>query len=213
MKHHIILIILIFALFSCQSDIETIDLGYDYYITKPGYYLIYTVDSICFDDFYNTSDTTNFLLKELMESTFVDNEGRMAFRIERWHKYSDTLPWKLKNVWYCVKTNQRVERVEENTRFIKLIFPIKNFYRWDGNALNNLGYQEYKYQNAHHPLQILNFYFDSTVKVLQDSFVNLKYVRYKYEIYAKNVGLVKKVFVDLENKDNLSGEIKKGVKY
>ena len=31
--------------------------------------------------------------------------------------------------------------------------------------------------------------------------------------YAKNVGLVKKVFVDLENKDNLSGEIKKGVKY
>lgn len=48
---------------------------------------------------------------------------------------------------------------------------------------------------------------------MQDSFVNLKYVRYKYEIYAKNVGLVKKVFVDLENKDNLSGEIKKGVKY
>ena len=51
MKHHIILIILIFAYLVAKSDIETIDLGYDYYITKPGYYLIYTVDSICFDDF------------------------------------------------------------------------------------------------------------------------------------------------------------------
>jgi len=51
------------------------------------------------------------------------------------------------------------------------------------------------------------------VKVLQDSFVNLKYNHYKYEIYAKHVGLIKKVYINLENKDNMSGEIKNGVKY
>jgi len=45
------------------------------------------------------------------------------------------MPWLLKNVWYSVKTDKNVERVEENIRYIKLIFPIRNNAKWDGNAL------------------------------------------------------------------------------
>lgn len=213
MKQYLIILFLIFCFFSCQKETENLDIGYSYYVAEPGYYLTYEVDSIYFDDFSGTSDTNYFWIKEFMESSFIDNEGRQAYRIERWYKYNDTLPWLLKNVWYSVKTDKNIERVEENIRYIKLIFPVKNNAKWDGNALNNLDYQEYKYTNTHRPFNISNFAFDSTVKVLQDSFVNLKYNHYKYEIYAKNVGLIKKVYINLENKDNMSGEIKNGVKY
>lgn len=213
MKKYLFVLVFIPYLFSCQKETENMDIGYSYYVAEPGYYLTYMVDSIYFDDFYATSDTNYFLIKELIESSFIDNEGRQAYRIERWYKYNDTLPWVLKNVWYSVKTNKQIERVEENIRYIKLIFPIKNYAKWNGNALNNLDYQEYKYLNAHKPFNISDFAFDSTVKVQQDSFINLKYIRYKYEIYAKNVGLIKKVFINLENEDNMSGKIKNGVKY
>jgi len=132
----LVVIVLLFA--ACKKDkaVETVDIGYNYFPTEVGRYVVYQVDSISYDDFFTPVkiDTAHFQLKEVIESVFTDNEGRASERIERYVRYADTLPWSLRDVWYQTRSTTKAEKVEENVRFIKLTFPTQNNQKWNGNA-------------------------------------------------------------------------------
>ena len=50
------------------------------------------------------------------------------------------------------KTVSSVEQVEENIRFVKMIFPLDELSYWDGNLFNHLGEQEYTVSQIHSSL-------------------------------------------------------------
>ena len=118
-----------------EKKAEAVDLGYTYFPTEIGQYVIYQVDSISYNDFFNPVkiDTTHFQLKELVQSHFTDNEGRESDRLERYVRKNDSLPWVLRDVWYQTRTSTKAEKVEENVRFVKLIFPVEVNQKWNGN--------------------------------------------------------------------------------
>ncbi len=197
-----VFIALLFA--ACKKDktVETVDIGYNYFPTEVGRYVVYQVDSISYNDFFTPVkiDTTHFQLKEVIESVFTDNEGRESERIERYVRYADSLPWSLRDVWYQTRSTTKAEKVEENVRFIKLTFPTRNNQKWNGNALNTIGTYTYEYKSVDTKKTVNGNVFDSTLTINQILDSNLIEKKYQLEIYAKNVGMIYKRFVDVQDK-------------
>lgn len=180
---------------SCNSDNEgviTPNLNHNYAGLEVGKFVVYTVDSIFFNNFNNSIDTFQFQIKEKIESQFIDLEGDEAFRIERFKKQIDSTKWVLKDVWDAKLVTTNYQKVEENVRFIKLTFPIRINNDWNGNIKNNLGKQQYEYTAIHQPEIIGGFSLDSVTTVLQLDDVNLITQNFFEEKFAANIGLVYK---------------------
>jgi hypothetical protein len=157
---------------SCKKDPTlTPDVGYDYFPLTAGAYIIYDVDSTFYDDFYLPVKITNtkFQLKEKVASLFYDNQNRLTARIERYVKFYDSItpysamPWQLKNVWTANRTNTTAERVEENIRYVKLVFPLSLNTRWNTNAQNILPEEELNYSRINASDRIGTFAFTSAL--------------------------------------------------
>jgi hypothetical protein len=192
---------LLAILASCKKDKEVtaVDVGYGYFPDEVGHYVIYEGDSISYkDDQQEPHDTFRFLTKEIIESVYTDNEGRPTLRIERYTKwFNDTvpyeqMPWTLTDVWAANRTSTTAEKVEENVRYVKLSFPVRENSSWNGNAFNYLEEWEYEYDDINTAGTVNNISFDSVATVLQNDVENLVDRKYGVEKYAKNVGLVYK---------------------
>jgi hypothetical protein len=93
--------------------------------------------------------------------------------------------------------NPDAELTEENQRLVKLILPPTSNKKWNPNSFTVLPELEAYYMSIHTPKTLNSLVFDSTLTVEQEDFFSMVDYRRKYEVYAKNVGLVKKVFKDL----------------
>jgi len=170
----------------------------EYFTAEAGQYIIYQCDSIVFDDFNGTIDTFRFKIKEYYESEFIDNSGRNAIRIERYKQTENASNWVLKDVWQVVKSDLQVEKVEEDVRMIKLIFPVVGEKEWNINALNDLGARTVAYKDVHSPYSTATLTFDSTITVENIDPQNLINEYRDTEIFAKGRGMVYKRFVNVE---------------
>ncbi|MBN8702458.1 MAG: hypothetical protein J0M08_05310 [Bacteroidetes bacterium] len=202
---YILLATTLFFLFSCEKekDAKITDIGYNYFPLQVGSYWVYDVDSVVYDDFENDTDYYHYRIKEYVESTFQDFAGNTAFRIERYVKHYnaivpyDSISWQLQNVCFANKTKTTAEKVEENMRYVKLIFPVEENKTWNGNSYNMLGEMDYTYESIDQSKTINNLHFDSTLVVQQSNTTNAIEKKYYIEIFAKNIGLVKKEIVDI----------------
>lgn len=189
-----IVIIAFIGLWSCKKEVVApVDVGYGYFPTNVGHWVLYDVDSTHYDSFAHTQSHFHYQIKELIQSTFADLSNRPTQRIER-YETEDSVPSFLKNVWVSNLTSIDAEKVEENTRFIKLVFPVVSGQTWNGNAYNTLGEQDYQYGNVNVPYSLSGLSFDSTLNVIQDYDSNLIRVINESEMYAKHVGLIYKRF-------------------
>jgi len=184
------------ALYSCKKDVAPpADVGYDYYPNNVGHWIIYDVVSIEHDNPVNKHDTSLFQIKEVIDSTSLDNENRETQWIERYIRNNSTLPWVIKDVWTSNLTAATAEKVEENERFVKLTFPVSLGKTWNGNAFNSQDVWDYEYTEVDAPYTINNLSFDSTVTVLQIDEKNLVEKNYALEIFAKDVGMIYKELI------------------
>ena len=188
--------------FSCKKDSPTpssLDFGYNYLPDEIGRYVIYEVDSIAQDDKSNKHDTTRYLLKELIASSFLDNSNRPTLRIERYYKFYkknipyDSMNWIGPRVWFANKTIYTAEKVEENIRYLKLAFPVVKGKRWNGNLYNTLGRKDYEVMFLDQAETINAIDFDSVVTVKQVQKIDFIEYIYEAEKYARNVGLIYKI--------------------
>ena len=132
----------IILFFGCKkSNTESVNYYYSYFPLEVDAWIEYDVLDIIHSQL--GSDTAMYQLKEITTEEFLDNEGRLTYRIERYWRDDSNANWSIKDVWYSNKTTTTAEKVEENVRFTKLIFPINTAKYWDGNAFNNLEEWEY----------------------------------------------------------------------
>ncbi len=197
----ILFISAIFSLtfFSCKKD-ETLDMGYNYFPDQVGRYVIYDVDSTYYDNFFSPVKISNFKfqIKEKIESAFTDNQNRPALRLERYVKHYDslvpysTMSWTLKDVWMENRTTTTAEKVEENVRFVRLIFPVRKNQIWNANAQNtNSEVRDFIYEFVDVPLSVGNISFGSVLETLYDDGGGILTSReYRTEKYARDVGMI-----------------------
>jgi hypothetical protein len=202
---------MLFLVISCKKKSNDVDLHENYYPLTQGLYVEYDVVEINIDAVSNVFDTLKYVLKTKIGDTIIDNSGRIARKFYR-YKYDELFQeYKVKDLWTTIVDQYRAELVEENQRSIKLVFAPTLQKEWDINAFNSYQPLNAYYENIHKSVTIGNLKFDSTVTVIQEQIEpNLIEYRRKIEIYAKNVGLIKKYYKDLtiSNFDTL--QVKKG---
>ena len=201
------LILLVFAIIdlSCKKDKENIsvDIGYDYFPTQKGKFVTYQVDSLFYNDFTSTIDTFQFQIKEIITENFTDLSKRTTQRIERFYRKNSAEEWVIKDVWFSNRTSNTAEKVEENIRFVKIVFPLKKEVEWNGNRFNNLNEQNYSIIKLNEAFQLGTFNFDSIIYVKQIADSNLIEKKIAYEIYAKQIGLVYKKNLNIRDKNSV----------
>lgn len=187
---------IILSVFSCKdkSDTLAINYQYDYAPVDSGHYVIYDVDSIV----YGTSrDTASYQLMEIVTDTFYDNLNEQAYRLERFRRADENSPWGIDRVWYTKRTATNFQKVEDDIKFVKLVFPPAQDEEWNGNLFvptvepfkiyRNWNYQ---YTEVNAPYTIGSLSFDSTLTVLEVDDENLIEKTLRKEVYAKGVGLI-----------------------
>ncbi|MGI8951838.1 MAG: hypothetical protein ACR2FN_09675 [Chitinophagaceae bacterium] len=204
---------------SCKKQTETpgYSLMSDYYPLNVGRTFIYKMDSTITAPFGASLFTVAFTAKDTIQSTFLDNQGRTSYRVDRFTSDSlQTQPWQYKSSYFITPTAIDIEVVDDNNyRFIKLVSPVVEGRTWKGNSyidtksanspVQYLDDWNYTYQNVNAAYTVLKGTLDSTITILQqdeslpDSTFNPNNLyqerNYSIEIYAKGVGLIYKNFL------------------
>lgn len=190
------------ALFSgCKKDDTSVDFHEDYFGMGDRRYVEYDVLEIYHDHIAGIHDTDSYRMKVVFgtaSDTVMDNEGRACRRVYRSVFNTATGLYEMKDLWTAIIVDKRAEMVEENQRKIKLVFAPSLNKDWNVNAFNNEEVLNAYYKSIHKEMQVGSLNFDSTLIVEQDSVLNLIQYKRKYEIYANDVGMVKKHYQDYQ---------------
>lgn len=206
MKKTFLLILSALALAACNRNDDDAtkvgSTGTEFFPVKTGSTFIYQVDSIAYDDNGPQAiDTFSYQYKEEVAESFVDDAGKTAYIIHRSFRQHDSDTWVSAKNYTAQFLNNTVQRVEENIRLVKLVFPIKDRLSWDGNMYNNQGYQSYKILNFKRPYQLNNTTV-SSIKVQQWDVENFIEEIKRYEVYGENIGMVELLFDSLNTQDS-----------
>lgn len=198
----LVVAVLLFFVPSCNKKDNT-DISYyrNYYPLALGHYVIYNVDSIQYrfsenpDTYFR--DTIRYQLKEVLTDTFYDNENELNYRLELFRRTDTVSSFNLWKVWFVKSAEYNVQKIEDDIRFIKLVFPPTDGAEWGGNLYvpTSDPYRvfrdwNYTFSNVHEPYTLNNLNFDSTVTVLQVDKEDLINKTLRKEVYAANVGMI-----------------------
>ena len=210
-----------FSLFiiSCKKQTEIFNTASvnDYYPLQVGKYITYNLDSTLFINFGQKDTVISYQVQDKVDAAVTDNLGRKAYRIIRYIRKNSSDDWSPNNTFMAVPTDNSVEYVENNLRYLKLQLPITQDFSWKGNSYIDtyslasvLAYMDdwdYIYDSVNVPLTINSLAFDSTIKVSErDDSLNIPITsetsiadrNYSVEKYAKGVGLIYREFLHWE---------------
>ncbi len=196
-----------------QKDAPLPNLGYSYAPATVGNWIEYDITEIYLDAQLEQADTFHYQLREVKESRFNDDQNRPSIRLERYIRTDVTQPWVIHSVWYSTRTERGFETMEENLRYLRLVFPVNADQRWNGNVHNTLSNWNYRYLDLHRPMTIGGLSYDSTLTVLQRNVRNFVEQQHAFEIYAAGRGLVQKKLVDVTLINGDTSNVRKGQKY
>ncbi|PHR26856.1 MAG: hypothetical protein COA38_14035 [Fluviicola sp.] len=203
---HLLILILSAALFSCDKN-PVPEFHHEYFGMEKGRYVVYDVIEISHDDNLNQHDTLIYQLKTYWADTFVDNQGRTAREFKRSVRLTENDPWILQDLWTGLIDGIRAELIEENQRVVKLVFAPTQNKNWDANAYNQYSEQNCFYRDIHSDTLIDNVTFDPTLVVEQEQFNSIIDSVHRYEMYAKDIGLIIKYERDLHYQINAQSQL------
>lgn len=191
--------------YSCNKAYPPLPLYSEYSPLESGKFIVYAVDSIFYTE-TSENDTAKWQVMESVTDTFTDLEADIAWKIERFKRADEISTWQYDATWVAKSSPLGLERVENNLRFLRLVFPPSPGKQWQGHSFlgaledipvseqcNKMTFLEdwvYTYEAVHQPYDTDSFYFDSTLTVIQNGEQNLISFNKSTEVYALNVGLV-----------------------
>jgi hypothetical protein len=128
----------LFFLFACEGNLTEPpqDKAYDYFPLKVGSYQVYQVDSVIYDPGIGgiEKDYISLQVKEVVVDTFRDDTNVLMYKTERYERPGEGHEWEIKSVFAKGTEDDKAILLSENLRFIKFLFPPKEFKTWDGNV-------------------------------------------------------------------------------
>jgi hypothetical protein len=207
-----ILLAALVCLFSCKKESDDRYMGEPsrgYYPLLKGHYVVYDVDSTIWNDFDCTLKQHHYQMRYTVSDTFRDLQQRLSYQIYVLIRPNDSSSWDVNEVFSATPTPAGLEIVQNNLRFLKLVFPPVNGMVWNGNsgiATNDqdLSYffdWKYTYSKMGESYNNGRASFDNTIIVDEtDETQNdpgtmpaaYAYRTYSREVYGYDVGLVYK---------------------
>ncbi len=209
---------------SCKKEKEnfTSESISDYYPLEVGKYITYNLDSTVFVNFGQKDTVIHYEAQDRVDAQITDNLGRPAYRIIRYIRQDSLQDWIPNNTFSVIPTQNSIEYIENNFRYLKLELPVKQDFSWKGNSyLPSMAYApaydfasdftdgwDYIYDSIDVPLTINSLTFDSTIKVFEQDYftgddpplptTSYSEKTYAVEKYAKGVGLIYREYLHWE---------------
>lgn len=161
----------------------------DYAFLEKGLKVTYQLDSIVYNNFNNTIDTTSYRVIHLFKKKLTDSGDVEQYLIKRkMFKPNGKL---LRAALYKSRlTANEYQVFINNKRDLRLKFPLSADASWDGNAYNNQDSQIYKVKAIHEPATVHGNSYDSTLLVQEAFEENLIRLNAERTRYAKDVGRI-----------------------
>ena len=214
-KIYIVLMALTALISSCKKENETIETESisSYYPLAIGNSITYLMDSTTYIKFGTEKVIRSYIVKDVIDSIITDNLGRDSYKIKRKiRNNTDTTLWDELTSYLVTYNDKRLELIEDNQRYLKLMKPIKNNLEWNGNSYINtasnpelqyLDQWKYYYADVGMPFTTSMNTFTETISVIQRNDVvgdtlNKDYyfeINYSKEVYGKGIGLIYKDFL------------------
>lgn len=177
---------------SCKpQEVDSASPGYDYFPLETGHYVIYEVEERRYA-LATTPTQQVYQLKEVVGDPYTDVTGQTAYRLIRYRRHSENQGWQPDSVWSARQFGNEAIRTENGHDFVKLIFPLSDQQRWNGNRRNTLGEDEYELRNNNQPYGVLDKQFGETVTVVAQDDSTLIAQDKRIDVYARQVGLIYK---------------------
>ncbi len=185
-----------------------------------GKYMIYELDSTITRSFGTSFIVSSNIVKDSVVEEFTDNQGRTSFKVFRYLLDQTHNTWNPSNTFYYTPTDNSLEYIENNQRYIKLVSPITEGKSWYGNVYldskifhDNSLYQSWNfyYKDVAQPQTVGSVDYPNTVTIVQydstdnrpfNPFVFSTYDR-GYEIWADSIGLVYRDVISWEYQNTL----------
>ncbi|BDS09980.1 hypothetical protein [Aureispira anguillae] len=202
-------LILVFF-FACERVIDTLNpITFEYYPVEEGKYKIYQIDSIVYDEYNCTVQTNSYQIKEITGPKGTDGEGDVFHSIQRYYRKDSTEAWALQHIWTEKIEDNQLQRVEDNQRMIKMVFPVQEDRHWDGivyirrdtlvpirgGAIDMFkDWDDFVCQDVGKTFidTLANIVYPDAVKIMQVDKTNNIERRFSVEVYAKHIGMVYK---------------------
>lgn len=135
---------------SCKKDRVLVntnggDLYQSFLPLEVGKYIIYDVDSSIWDDAKCIKYTYKSQHEYLVADTFRDGQMRLSYVINIRSRMTDKANWVVNDVINYTPAAEKLEMVQKNIRFMKLVNPISEGKVWAGNSLMPVEDQDYAY--------------------------------------------------------------------
>jgi hypothetical protein len=201
---------------SCTENQEqtTSDTGLNYFPVETGRVWTYDVDSLWYDN--NTGSTTidtfHYQYREQIVSDFTDAEGKLSQLAERYYRSSDTATWLRVNSAVYTRDGFTGQKVEENVRIVKLVFPPKKNREWNGNLYNGRQTEDFVVESFDEAAEIGGRVWPKTLRVKQQEYLNAIEEIRRFEIYARDAGMIYMQWdsINTQNKPTGTGTVSRG---
>jgi len=190
-----------------NSSIYGNELTRGYYPLTKGHYVLYDVDSTIWNDFAGDSTKRHMQVRYDIADSFRNNQNTISYQIEVRTRATDSSAFVSNDVFYATPVENGLDITQNNLRFRKLVFPVKNGTSWEGNsqiatADQDLQYYAdwfYTYYDQGQSFNTGKANFDNTITVqeVNDSLNSPELMpgvyaerTYAKEVYSYNVGLI-----------------------
>ena len=192
-RYRILIVGLILLGFACTTTVVDPDfqrVGYTYFPVDSSLYRAYEVVDIAIP-LVGEPDTQRFNLLERIGPILNQTTGDTTWQLERYTRADSTQDWRLDSLWQIRKTASHGVVVENNIPRLKLVFPLEEGKRWDGNALALSASDEYFMERVGLPYTLDGQTYETTVTVVQSNLRDtLEQQDFVQEIYAAGIGLI-----------------------
>lgn len=134
-------VLTIMMVVSCGDETKRLDrefFGYEYFPVEVGHTWTYKMDETVIRSQGRDNISSTFFLRERVTESFVNTVGDTIFVLERAISDSQNGTFIPTDVWTAELNEESAQRVEENLRFTKMIFPFRVGTTWEGNLFDGL---------------------------------------------------------------------------
>lgn len=178
---------------SCSEIEESeVDLGLSYLPLTLGKSWVYSVSEIIYFGESDT-ETSSYYYRDKVQSDYFDEEGQQVFVFVR-EKSTDLNNWQPWQTFTYKISSSSLIKNQGNQQVVPLVFPPTQGKRWNAHVFN--GSQEEYYQlQALAQYQLDDAEYQDVVKVVQQEEDDRIILRdNRYEVYAKDIGLVESYY-------------------
>lgn len=189
------------CLVACNDSVQPFDpaaKGYDYYPLVSGSLRTYEVVEIIYNEL-GDHDTLLYQIEEEVGTSFSDVTGEETYPLKRRIRMNGDTIWTQSSNRATYRNDRQAVLVLGGIPVISLTFPVEDGRAWDSMILSAAPSDEYEIQQSGQPYEVGGQQYAETLTVIQedkpDSVINFVFAA---EVYARNVGLIEKVYSDLQ---------------